>query len=58
MLSLKKYFFIFSRNLPETFLNIRRIQRDIILNVQYIGLHVKCHYTCQILVKIAFSRHT
>ena len=34
--------FIISANLSETFLILRRTERDIIINVQYIGLQVKC----------------
>ena len=40
--------------LSETFLILRRIQRDII--TMYIGLYVKYRYCCQILMKLEFSR--
>jgi hypothetical protein len=40
--------------LSETFLILRRIQRDIIIN--YIGLHVKYRYCYQILMKLVCSR--
>ena len=38
----------------ETFLILRRIQRDIIK--KHIGLHVKYRYSCEILMKLGFSR--
>ena len=45
--------------MSETFLIIRRIQHDNIINVQYstyIGLQVQCRYYCQIVMKVEFHR--
>jgi hypothetical protein len=46
---------ILSTNLSETFLSLRRIQRGIIINVQYIGVRVKYRYSCQMVMKLEFS---
>ena len=49
-----KIMFVFSipqQRLSETFFNLRRTERDMIT-----GLHVKCRYSCQILMKLEFSR--
>ena len=43
--------------MSETFLVLRRIQRDMIINVHTrVGLHVKYRYACQILMKLEFSQ--
>jgi hypothetical protein len=47
---------IFSTVLSDTFLILRRIQRDII--IMCTGLHVKYRYSCQTLTKLEFSRQT
>ena len=45
--------FLFSlRRSPNTFLCLRRIQRDIILKVQ--GVHIKYRYSGQVLMKLDF----
>jgi hypothetical protein len=35
--------------------NVTRPKRDIIINVLYIVLRVKYHYSCQIVTKLEFS---
>jgi hypothetical protein len=40
--------------LSETFLIIRRIYRDIVINVK--SAHVKYRYSCHILMKLEFGR--
>jgi len=42
--------------LSETFLILRRTERDMFKTI-YIGLSVKCRYSCQILRDLEFSRH-
>ena len=39
----------------ETFLILRSTERHLIKTV-YVGLHVKCYFYCQILMKLLFSR--
>jgi len=45
---------VFSTNLSVTFLILRRTERD--RSKSYIGLHVKARHSCQILMKLEFSR--
>ena len=40
--------------LPDIFVILRGDERDMIKI--FIGLHVKCRYSCQILIKLEFSR--
>jgi hypothetical protein len=42
----------FLYNFSERFLILRRIERDISINVRYICLHVKCLLFCLILMTI------
>jgi hypothetical protein len=42
LLNMNSVFLFSLQHLYETFLVLRRIKRDIIVNVQYIGLLVKC----------------
>ena len=42
--------------LSETFIILRRIQRDVTIN-GYIQLYVKYRYSCRILTKLKFSEH-
>jgi hypothetical protein len=46
---------IFPTTLFEIFLIIRRIQRDIIINVQSVFMQIT-RYSCHILMKLEFSR--
>jgi hypothetical protein len=48
------YSFIFSTNLSETFLILRRNELDTIK--MFIGLHVKYRYSCQLLINFEFSQ--
>jgi hypothetical protein len=51
-----KYVFLFTLQLlSEPFFIIRRTERDVIK--MYIGLRVKLRYSCQIVMKLEFSRH-
>jgi len=48
---------VFSTNLSEPFLILRRTERDIIK--MYVGLHVNArHYACWILTKLKFLLDT
>jgi len=44
----------FSANFPETFLILRRAERD--MTKKYIGFHVSRNCTSQILMKLEFPR--
>ena len=50
------FFLIFCTTLSETFLVLRRIQRDIIINVHKFSITVP-RYSCQISLKLEFSPH-
>jgi len=52
----RKCFLIFCTTLSETFLILRRIQQDIIINVHKFSISVP-RYSCQILLKLEFSPH-
>jgi len=48
---------IFSETFSETFLVIRRIERDMMIYIYiYIGLHVKYQIPCQVVMKPELSR--
>jgi len=53
----KNVCFVFSTVLSETFLIVRRNERDIAIHVQYIDSSVKYCYCGQILMKLEICRH-
>jgi hypothetical protein len=57
-LNTKCVFWSSLQTLPEILLILRRSEWDMIKNIQRCGLHVKCCYSCQILIKIQISRQT
>jgi hypothetical protein len=65
LLNIKCVFWFSVQLLSETFLTLRNIQRDIVVNVRrscckvpllYVGLVVKCRYSWHFLMKLEFSR--
>ena len=56
LLNVKMCVLIFSTVLCETFLVLKRIQRDVIISVRAYVFMRRTLYSCQILVKLEFSQ--